>query len=91
MKGEYYLIEKEPSKEGFCLFWKYNARGYTIDLDEAGLFDFEFCKRYIENSSTETFAISKEEFESKMKTNKIVWNQPEILKLNSEVTKEGRK
>jgi len=74
MKEKYYLIEKEMSNEGFILFWKKKAKGYTINLEEAGLFDFTFVGDYYLGQSDSTLAIEKDKFEKMMKTFKIVWN-----------------
>lgn len=78
---EYYLIEYERATGGDVLFWRKGASGYTRDLNEAGLFDEEFCKIYLGDAERETFAIEKEEMEKTMKTQLVVCNYWDIMRL----------
>jgi hypothetical protein len=76
---KYYLIEIDGSSEGFVLFWAKEGKGYTIELDLAGLFDYDFVKEHYLGKSENTRAIEKNVFEKLMKTQIIVYNHFEIL------------
>lgn len=91
---KYYLIETEGSREGFVLFWVVEGHGYTINLEEAGLFDYDFVKEHYLGQSKETLAIEEKEFKGMMQTYKIVWNHAQILrnnKLFEKIFKKERK
>ena len=77
----YYLIETTKSNEGFVLFWKGEGKGYSIDMDEAGVFSYDDAKDYLIGKTEKTVAIEKHKFEMMMKTSKIVWNFSDFYNL----------
>ncbi len=84
----YYLIEKQRSNEGSILFWKSNSQGYTSNIDNAGLYDWDFVKDNYLGQCEETFAIEKDKFEKIMKTIKIVCNYSDFYMLMHEMKNE---
>ena len=61
MNDDYYIIcMKEQSREGTALFWKPESKGYTSDVNQAGLFTKEFAERIETNTHKENVAIPKE-------------------------------
>lgn len=81
---QYYLIEKEGSREGFVLFWAKDAHGYTIEYEKAGTFSYEFAKDYI-GEDRDSVAIEVDKFDDMARTMLVVYNHHEMLeKLNTQ-------
>jgi len=39
----YYILDRSTPVGDYALWWKPNGRGYTTNLDEAGLYPLEFA------------------------------------------------
>lgn len=46
MSKEYYLVSNEKTDGFVRTFWRPEGRGYTINLDEAGLYSLDYSKEY---------------------------------------------
>lgn len=58
-KKYYVICIEEKSREGSLLFWKEGGKGYTSDLEEAGLFSDGYAKDM--NEEGRDIALTKEQ------------------------------
>lgn len=61
MPKKYIICLEQKSIEGTLLFWKAGGKGYTSHLEDAGLFEGQFCKNM--NLTGRDLAVTKKELE----------------------------
>ena len=69
--------------------WKADGQGYTSDFNQAGLYDWDYAKDYVDFKCGETFAIEQDKFEMMMKTIKIVYNYSDFYNLMYDAQQKG--
>ena len=63
-KDHYIICMEEQSREGTALFWKAEGKGYTSDVNLAGLFTKENAESIEKNSHKDNVAIPKDKLAS---------------------------
>ncbi len=66
-KDHYIICLEEMSREGTALFWKTEGRGYTSDVNQAGLFTKEAAESTEVRTHKENVAVHKDKLISYFK------------------------
>ena len=60
MEKDHYIICKERAREGSALFWKADGKGYTSDVEQAGLFTKEEAEHTEQMTHKDNIALNKD-------------------------------